>query len=283
MSRWWRWRTAAAGSGGWTTGLAATAGDLVALEDEAGGTVYQAHAGDRFTVPAQGEHAVREVRPGQLVVEPRAARRSRGAARAARLNDPAMKPTPSKPTAGAAVLGPAGQPGRRDGLAIGCACAAPGSMSSGSACRTARRFDTRLVVTDPDAAGQLFIEKGIAHTTCELVVVELRQSAEDLLACLEQLMVAETNVDFAYSMMPSPAASRAGDARRGPRLRRPVLHRAGFKVLYSDLSRLTAALTLRGKMPNHGFRGFRRGGFPPVHLRMNPPSIAAHSTSVQPV
>ena len=54
----------------WTTGLAATAGEPVALvEDEAGGTVYQAHAGDRFTVPAQGDYAVREVRPGQLVVE----------------------------------------------------------------------------------------------------------------------------------------------------------------------------------------------------------------------
>lgn len=93
----------------------------------------------------------------------------------------------------------------------------------------------RLVVTDPDAAGQLFIEKGIAHTTCELVVVELRQSAEDLLACLEQLMVAETNVDFAYSMMPCPGgkpllAMHVEDHGFAV----SVLHRAGFKVLFQD-------------------------------------------------
>jgi hypothetical protein len=93
----------------------------------------------------------------------------------------------------------------------------------------------RLVVTDPDLTEQLFIEKGIPHTTCELVVIELRQSAEDLLACLDQLMVAETNIDFAYSLMPC--------ARGRPLLAMhvedhgfavSVLHRAGFKVVFQD-------------------------------------------------
>ena len=97
----------------------------------------------------------------------------------------------------------------------------------------------RLVVTDPEQAEQLFMEKGIPHTLCELVVVELKQSSEDLLACLEQLMVAETNVDFAYSLMPCPKgrpllAMHVEDHGFAV----SVLHRAGFKVVYQeDLSR----------------------------------------------
>ena len=93
----------------------------------------------------------------------------------------------------------------------------------------------RLVVTDPEQAQQLFIEKGIPHTVCDLVVVALRETGTDLLACLEQLMIAETNVDFAYSLAPS--------IRGRPLLAMhvedhgfavSVLHRAGFKVLFQD-------------------------------------------------
>ena len=93
----------------------------------------------------------------------------------------------------------------------------------------------RLVVTDPEQAEQLFIEKGIPHTTCELVVVALRESAEDLLACLDQLMVAETNVDFAYSLMPCHGgrpllAMHVEDHAFAV----SVLHRSGFKVMFQD-------------------------------------------------
>lgn len=62
----------------------------------------------------------------------------------------------------------------------------------------------RLVVTDPDKAEQIFVEKGIPHTTCELVVISLRESGPELLPVLDTLMVAETNIDFAYALMPSP-------------------------------------------------------------------------------
>jgi hypothetical protein len=62
----------------------------------------------------------------------------------------------------------------------------------------------RLVVTDPDLAEQIFVEKGIPHTTCELVVISLRESGPELLPVLDTLMVAETNIDFAYALMPSP-------------------------------------------------------------------------------
>ena len=62
----------------------------------------------------------------------------------------------------------------------------------------------RLVVTDPDTTEQIFVEKGIPHTTCELVVISLRESGPELLPVLDTLMVAETNIDFAYALMPSP-------------------------------------------------------------------------------
>jgi hypothetical protein len=48
------------------------------------------------------------------------------------------------------------------------------------------------------------MEKGIPHTTCELVVVALRESGPGLLQCLDTLMIAETNIDFAYALLPNP-------------------------------------------------------------------------------
>ena len=62
----------------------------------------------------------------------------------------------------------------------------------------------RLVVTDPDTTEQIFVEKGIPHTTCDLLVISLRESGPELLPVLDTLMVAETNIDFAYALMPSP-------------------------------------------------------------------------------
>ncbi|MDT8272596.1 MAG: hypothetical protein RRA35_05330, partial [Desulfomonilia bacterium] len=47
------------------------------------------------------------------------------------------------------------------------------------------------VVSDPDSAERLFMEKGIPHTTCEVVVVALRESGPGLLQCLDTLMIAE--------------------------------------------------------------------------------------------
>lgn len=93
----------------------------------------------------------------------------------------------------------------------------------------------RMVVTDPELTQQLFIEKGIPHTTCELVVVGMREAPEQLLSCLEQLMAAETNVDFAYSLMPCPdgralLAMHVDDYGFAI----SMLHRAGFKVMFQD-------------------------------------------------
>jgi hypothetical protein len=97
----------------------------------------------------------------------------------------------------------------------------------------------RLVVSDPDAAAAVFMEKGIPHTDCELIVVAMREAGPGLLQCLEILKVAETNVDFAYALLPSIKghallALHVEDYEFAV----SILHQSGFKVLYQeDLSR----------------------------------------------
>lgn len=93
----------------------------------------------------------------------------------------------------------------------------------------------RLVVSDPETTGQLFMEKGIPHTTCELVVVALRESGPGLLQCLDTLMIAETNIDFAYALLPSVEehsllALHVEDYEFAV----AILHQSGFKLMYQD-------------------------------------------------
>jgi hypothetical protein len=97
----------------------------------------------------------------------------------------------------------------------------------------------RLVVSDPDAAAAVFMEKGIPNTDCELIVVALRESGPALLQCLEVLKTAETNVDFAYALLPSVKqqallALHVEDYEFAV----SILHQSGFKMFYQeDLSR----------------------------------------------
>lgn len=97
----------------------------------------------------------------------------------------------------------------------------------------------RLIVTDPELVGQLFLEKGIPHTTCNMVVVALREACRGLEECLKILKDGETNVDFAYSMLSHPGdytllAFHLGDHFFGAE----ILRNAGVKVMYQgDLSR----------------------------------------------
>lgn len=97
----------------------------------------------------------------------------------------------------------------------------------------------RIVVSDPEATEQLFMEKGIAHTTCELVVVAMRESGPGLLQCLDSLMIAETNIDFAYALMPSPQGqSMLAMHVEDYEFAVAILHQSGFKLMYQeDLSR----------------------------------------------
>ena len=97
----------------------------------------------------------------------------------------------------------------------------------------------RLVVSDPDSTEQLFMEKGIPYTSCELIVIAMRESGPGLLQCLDSLMVAETNIDFAYALMPSPEGqSMLAMHVEDYEFAVSVLHQSGFKLLYQeDLAR----------------------------------------------
>jgi hypothetical protein len=97
----------------------------------------------------------------------------------------------------------------------------------------------RLVVSDPETTDRIFMEKGIPHTTCDLVVIAMRESGPGLLQCLDTLMIAETNIDFAYALMPGPRGhSLLAMHVEDYEFAVAVLHNSGFKLLYQeDLSR----------------------------------------------
>jgi hypothetical protein len=96
----------------------------------------------------------------------------------------------------------------------------------------------RLVVSDPETVETLFMEKGIAYSNVELVVVELREAA-DFSMCLAALVEAETNTHFCYPLLCRPndrpvLAFCLEDNEFGT----SVLTRGGFKLLaQGDLSR----------------------------------------------
>ncbi len=97
----------------------------------------------------------------------------------------------------------------------------------------------RLILSDPDTAQMLFIEKGIPHTACDVVVVEFREAEGKLAECLAALLAAELNIEFAYPLLVRPNQQpimtfHVEDSDMG----RDVLLRAGFRVLMQeDLSR----------------------------------------------
>jgi hypothetical protein len=93
----------------------------------------------------------------------------------------------------------------------------------------------RLVLSDPDTAESIFCEKGIPHTTCKLVVIALKESGPGLVQCLDILMTAETNVDFAYALLPGPdgkalLAMHVEDYDFAT----SVLNRSGFRLMYEE-------------------------------------------------
>jgi hypothetical protein len=97
----------------------------------------------------------------------------------------------------------------------------------------------RLILSDPDGAAMLFIEKGIPYTDCPIVVVELSESGRRLTECLSTLLAAELNIEFCYPLLVRPGmhpllALHCDDIE----IAANVLHRAGFRVIcQGDLSR----------------------------------------------
>lgn len=93
----------------------------------------------------------------------------------------------------------------------------------------------RLIVNDPDTAEELFMEQGIAYTLSELLVIRMRESGADLKKCLKTLHNAETNLDYAFSLMVqhqgySLLAMHLEDLEFGA----SVLNQAGLTVVYED-------------------------------------------------
>jgi hypothetical protein len=63
---------------------------------------------------------------------------------------------------------------------------------------------SRLIVTDPEGAATLFMERGIAHTRTAVIVTELRDTDHDLEHCLHALQEAEINVRTCYPLSIRP-------------------------------------------------------------------------------
>src|SRR3569623_1545581 len=59
----------------------------------------------------------------------------------------------------------------------------------------------RLVLSDPESAETLFMEMGIPHTDCKVMVVEIRDGSHSLASCLSALLAAEINIAFSYPML----------------------------------------------------------------------------------
>ena len=97
----------------------------------------------------------------------------------------------------------------------------------------------RLVTSDPDSVAAVFMERGIAYASADLLVAELKEGAEGLPSCLEVLLEAETNIHFIYPLLNRPNGRAAialylEDNFFG----RSVLVRNAIKILcQEDLSR----------------------------------------------
>ncbi len=98
---------------------------------------------------------------------------------------------------------------------------------------------SRMIVSDPDRTAALFCEHEIAHSECELMVVELPGGPGDLSGVLAALLMAEVNVYFIYSLLVRPSghpllALHLDDLECAT----SVLLGEGFKLLnQGDLSR----------------------------------------------
>jgi hypothetical protein len=62
----------------------------------------------------------------------------------------------------------------------------------------------RIVVSDPDEVEELLRDKNIAFGKCEVVVVELREVATQLVKLLSTLFMGEINVHFTYPLLIRP-------------------------------------------------------------------------------
>ena len=97
----------------------------------------------------------------------------------------------------------------------------------------------RIIVSDPGRVETLFKEHEVAFGVCEVVVVELREVATQLVRLLAALFMAEVNVHFSYPLLIRPRGAAAlalhvDDTECASN----VLAGEGFKILsQADISR----------------------------------------------
>lgn len=97
----------------------------------------------------------------------------------------------------------------------------------------------RIVVSDPDRVQDLFAMNDIPCSVCDLVVVELKESASELGKLLTGLLMAEVNVHTSYSLLTRPRGHCALALHvEDSDCATAVLHSHGFRLLdQSDISR----------------------------------------------
>jgi hypothetical protein len=97
----------------------------------------------------------------------------------------------------------------------------------------------RIVVSDPERVQDLFRENNVGFGICEVVVVELREVATQLVKLLAALFMAEVNVHFTYPLLTRPRGLAALALHVDDNeCASSVLLGAGFKILsQSDISR----------------------------------------------
>jgi hypothetical protein len=97
----------------------------------------------------------------------------------------------------------------------------------------------RIIVSDPERVEDLFRQNNIAYGVCEVVVVELREVATQLIKLLASLFMAEVNVHFTYALLTRPRGMAALAIHVDDTdCASSVLLGAGFKLLsQSEISR----------------------------------------------
>jgi hypothetical protein len=97
----------------------------------------------------------------------------------------------------------------------------------------------RIVVSDPEGTQDLFRKNNIAFGLSEVVVVEMREVATQLVKLLASLFMAEVNVHFTYSLLTRPRGMAALAVHVDDTdCASSVLLGAGFKILsQTDISR----------------------------------------------
>jgi len=97
----------------------------------------------------------------------------------------------------------------------------------------------RIIVSDPGRVQKLFHEKSVAFGVCEVVMVELREVATQVVKLLAALVMAEVNVHFAYPLLIRPRGFAAIALHLDDtECASSVLMGEGFKLLsQNDISR----------------------------------------------